>query len=281
MNLQRNEKAQVNLGTVIGTESGSLIVNGFGFGVALAGKYTPAEIFNIAATHKPKELTEHFPAVDDWKLFNDYVWLPWSRLHRNIGESVLLRCRMHTVPEHSTETMVDYVGTKDSYTTAWPRYISLNDRLSVFTRFSKELHGVRVLDLGCGCGNMLLGLASYNMDVYGVESHPEMFNQRSGLLQDRILFGDALECLKHYKPGSFDVVIVSMAGNVWWHDFQDFLIRVTELVHTNGLVILDTLAHKHTQVKSRSLYLAAMREVGLQPKLKTESMLAGLRTGGK
>lgn len=272
-----DELEETAIGTRIKTFNGSVMVTGFGFGVALNGHYTSADIFETAARHKPKEILTYHPAVWDWKLYNSYTWVPWSRLHRNIGESLVNRCKMHTVSNHSDDTVSDYIGSKAPYQDAWMQYITTSDRLSIFTRFAKDLRNLRVLDLGCAGGNNLLGLAAYGMDVYGVESHPELFNQRHYLLRDRIVFGDALECLNTFKPKSFDAVIVSCTGNIWWYDFPDFLIAVANLLVPSGLTILDTMAHKHVTIKDNSLYRVAMKEVGITAKLKSENMLVGVK----
>lgn len=277
--LNKGETHQTQFGMLIGTESGTMAVNRFCFGVELSGSYTSAEIFNVAANNKPKEFEQHHPAVDDWKLYNRFTWLPWKRLHRNVGESVLTRCKMHTLPVHSSGTLTEYMGGKQNYFDAWNKYIPTKDRLDLFSRFTRDLKGVRVLDIGSGCGNTLLELAAHNMDVYGIESHPEMYNQRSVLLHERIIFGDALECLAAtIKPGSFDITLVSMTGYVWWHDMQDFLMRVRETVHVNGVVVLDILQHHPGTIRATSLYTTLLREVGLDPKFKTRDMIACVRT---
>jgi SAM-dependent methyltransferase len=265
------------MGTLIRTYKGSVIVNGFGFGVELSGHYTTADIFETAARNKPAEMLTYHPAVWDWKLYNSYIWIPWTRLHRSIGESIVNRCKMHTVSNHSNETASDYIGSGTPYLDSWMRYITTSDRLAIFSRFSKDLRNLRILDLGCAGGNNLLGLAAYGMDVYGVESHPELYNQRHYLLRDRIVFGDALECLGTFKAKSFDAVLVSCTGNIWWYDFPDFLISVSNLLVPGGLAVLDTLPHKYVTIKDEKLYKVAMKEVGLMARMKSENMLVGVK----
>ena len=178
----------------------------------------------------------------------------------------------------SDEVVTNYVGSGDRVEDAWTRYITTSERLSVLTKFSKSLHGLSLLDLGCACGSGMLSLASYGVNTYGVENHPEMYNHRSQLLLDRIIFGDALECLYAFTQNSFDVVMVSMLGSVWWNDVREFLTDVARLVRPGGIVILDTMPHKHASLKAVAMYKAALSETGFQPKLKTENMLVGVRT---
>lgn len=264
-------------GELVTTSRGSLVVNGFGFGVHLGGFYTVAEIFQTAIKYKPENPESNHPAVSDWNTYNNFTWVPWSRLNPNTGEHIARRCKMVTYSGMSDEVFTDYVGTGDSVKHAWMRYIPTSERIGALTRFGIDLNGVRVLDLGCGCGNNLLSMAAYGMDVYGMDAHPEMYNQRHDLLRDRILFGDALSSLHVFKNNSFDVVIVSMLGSVWWNDVIQFLSSVGEKLHTGGIMMLDTMPHKHVALKAKSMYKNVLPESGVRPRLVTENMIVGMK----
>lgn len=275
---QSNQVEQTQLGSCYHTDRGSIIVNAFGFGVRLDGKYTSAEIYNTVLKHKPDAISTNHPVVVNWSLYNKYVWLPWSRLSHTCGEHIIRRCQMATVPTNSDDVIENYIGTGLHYNNAWTQYITTSDRLSAITKFT-TIKDTRILDLGCGCGNALTMLGAYGADVYGIEAHPEMYNSRNMLLENRIVFGDALECLYAFKPGSFDVVIVSMIGNVWWKDVSMFLERVRDLVHHGGLIMLDLMPHKHVDLNARSMYKSVMQDIGIPMKLKINDHIAvGVRT---
>jgi 2-polyprenyl-3-methyl-5-hydroxy-6-metoxy-1,4-benzoquinol methylase len=269
--------AECSLGTMHHTYGGSIITNGFGFGVWFGGKYTTNEIFHKTAEHKPKAQDANFPAVADWNLFNDFAWNAWSRHSPFIGEQIVNRCKMHTPSDMSDEMYDDYIGTGDSVWHSWPRYITGYDRIGVLTRLAPTLKSLKVLDLGCACGNSLLGLGAYGMDVYGVEYHPRMYNDRNALLKDRIVFGDALGCLYQFNKDAFDVVVISMVGNIWWTDVPHFLTDVSRVLRQGGIVLLDVMPHKHTNLKSKLMYKGIMKEAGIPVKLTTDNMLVGVK----
>lgn len=264
---------KTSIGDCYSLERGSIIVNDFCFGVRLDGKYTSAEIYNLVVKHKPQTIASNHPAVSDWSLYNKYVWVPWTRLAHTCGEHVIRRCQMSTVPSGSDDVIENYIGTGLHYDNAWTQYITTSDRLSAITKFT-SIKNTRILDLGCGGGNALAMLGSYGADVYGIESHPEMYNSRNMLLESRVFFGDALECLYMFKQKSFDVVIVSMLGNVWWKDVSTFLTYVRDLVHPGGLVMLDMMPHKHVDLNARSMYKSIMQEIGIPMKLKINDHIA-------
>jgi 2-polyprenyl-3-methyl-5-hydroxy-6-metoxy-1,4-benzoquinol methylase len=269
---------QIVLGTCFVTSGGrgDIITNDFCFGVRLDGKYTASEIFDCAVKHRPKaeSVTTYHPTVSDWSLYNKYVWIPWNRLHHGIGEHIIRRCQMTSTPMNSDEIVCDYIGTKSKYEDAWTRYITTSDRITAITKFTGSIKNLRILDLGCAGGNSLAMLGAYGADVYGIECHPEMFNARNKLLDQRIVFGDALECLHVFKPASFDVVIVSMIGNVWWRDVNFFLSQVRDLLYPGGLMMLDLMQHKHVDLKSRAMYKVVMQEIDVPMKLKVSDDIA-------
>lgn len=274
----QQEPEETSLGVRHFLDRGDMIINSFCFGIRLDGRYTSAEIYNTAVRNKPKTISIHHQAVSDWSLHNRYVWVPWNRLHNNSGEYISRRCQMATVPTQSDDVVDNYIGTKMKYEDAWSQYITTSDRLAAITKFT-SIKNTRILDLGCAGGNALTVLGAYGADVYGIESHPEMYNSRNRLLESRIIFGDVLECMHVFKPESFDIVIVSMLGNVWWKDVPVFLKSVRELVHSGGLVMLDMLPHKHVDLNSRSMYKVIMNEVGIPMKLKvSDSIAVGVRT---
>lgn len=122
----------------------------------------------------------------------------------------------------------------------------------------------------------MLYLAAYGCDVYGIESHPEMYNQRSQLVRDRIMFGDALELvISGLLPGTFDCALITIADSIWWHDFSDFIINVAKAVRVRGTIVLDTKTNK---IKDRNMYVTAFAETGCALKVKYPDMLVFSKT---
>ncbi len=90
----------------------------------------------------------------------------------------------------------------------------------VLRRFTAPLHavafrmcpgstGMRVLDIGCGTGNLLALYAEADCEVYGIDASPAMLGQARRRLGDEahLELGEGTDL--PYPDGTFDVVLVT------------------------------------------------------------------------
>jgi cyclopropane-fatty-acyl-phospholipid synthase len=107
--------------------------------------------------------------------------------------------------------------------------------------------GMRVLDIGCGWGDLALYLASLeDVQVTGVTLSKEQHALASGRAQkaglaDRVTFE-----LKDYREveGPFDrIVSVGMFEHVGVHHYDEFFQKVNSLMPDDGLMVLHSIGH--------------------------------------
>jgi len=90
------------------------------------------------------------------------------------------------------------------------RILSLGRIESVYDQVARLARGPRVLDLGCGTGNVALRLAARGLDLTGVDLSPEMldFARRKVIpgASLRWVEAGAVEIIDHFQPASFDTI---------------------------------------------------------------------------
>lgn len=90
------------------------------------------------------------------------------------------------------------------------RILSLGRIESVYDQVARLARGPRVLDLGCGTGNVALRLAARGLDVIGVDLSPEMLEfARQKVTPGASLHwveAGAVEIIDHFRPASFDTI---------------------------------------------------------------------------
>ncbi len=133
----------------------------------------------------------------------------------------------------------DYYGAsycahqEDTVRDALPDWLKLNRKAVVEKLQSRG----RVLDVGCGRGQVLAELQQSGWEVYGIEPSSHACHMARELLKtDTIWEGDALDA--PWPPGSFDVV-------TFWHvlehvpDPLKVMKRVREWLKEDGVVVLN------------------------------------------
>lgn len=108
-------------------------------------------------------------------------------------------------------------------------------------------HGrLRILDVGCGQGTQALWLAREGHRVTGMDTDPRMLDAlRSALAQEEsgvrsrveLLAGDGRDAGRHFRPGSFDVVLCH--GVLMYLDQPDpLLVSLVRVLAPGGLLSL-------------------------------------------
>lgn len=91
------------------------------------------------------------------------------------------------------------------------RLLSLGHIGTIYARVTQLVRGPRVLDLGCGTGNVALRLASRGLRVTGVDLSAEMLDvarqKMSPGLQANWVQAGAVELIDHFQPASFDTIV--------------------------------------------------------------------------
>lgn len=127
---------------------------------------------------------------------------------------------------------------------------------------------VKVLELGCATGTVLLQLARQGMDVIGIDSRAAMIqsaNRRNHEPKSsaRFFFMPLLECQSYFPSESFHVVIC----------LEDILARIGSLENISRLLrqVCRLLCPKGTIVFQLTNYDRIIREhIGSLPAIKTE-----------
>lgn len=90
------------------------------------------------------------------------------------------------------------------------RLLSLGRINATYNRVAQLARGPKVLDLGCGTGNIALRLAARGLDVTGVDLSPEMLDlarqKTPPGIAVRWVEASALELSDHFPPGSLDTI---------------------------------------------------------------------------
>jgi ubiquinone/menaquinone biosynthesis C-methylase UbiE len=91
------------------------------------------------------------------------------------------------------------------------RLLSLGHINRVYRRVAELVRGPDVLDLGCGTGNLTMGLARAGLGVTGVDLSPEMLAVAKRKIPPgtdvRLVHAGAAELIDHFPPESFDTII--------------------------------------------------------------------------
>ena len=250
---------------VLPTSRGSICGTKFGIGVDLDGTYTPNDILETGFKLKSMIKTETEPYWID--TFNNYSWIPWSRLNHQYCQAVRHRTMRDSKHNLEASDLTRYLGIGD-YVSVWPIYIPTASRIQALSAHFTSMQGLRVLELGCGCGHQLLPLAAHGCDVYGMELNPSLFGSRHPLLRDRIQFGDALiDPWLMYNQDSFNVIIVSMIGFVNYSDLLEFFTGLAHILR-KGVLIVDLVKHNSGtgSIRPFTSYKEPLRIAGFSPK---------------
>ena len=120
--------------------------------------------------------------------------------------------------------------------------------------------GLRVLDLGCGDGELAAGIVARGADVTGVDASASMVRAaRARGLDVRVGDGQALGAL--FDPGSFDAVF-SNAALHWMPDADAVLAGVATVLRPGGRFVGEAGGHGNVAAVATAL-LAALAERGV------------------
>ena len=252
------------------TDCGEYCITRFGLGLKFGGKFTSAAILKGCADALIQVPEDSRVAPYWFESFNDYTWVLWERMTEKYANAIQQRLRISTRNSISLDTSDNYLG-YGRYQDCWSSYISTSDRMLALTKTFHEVSGIRLLELGCGTGNQLISLAAYDIDVYGIELNPRLYAERHKLLQDQIVFGDALiDPWLVFKPGQFDAIIVSMLGFVDYSDLDSLFTGLHYILTHNGVLILDVFKTESSgNILPPTVYKNVLSGSGFVPKVIT------------
>lgn len=123
------------------------------------------------------------------------------------------------------------------------RIVSLGRIDSVYDRVVQLARGPRVLDLGCGTGNVALRLAARGLHVTGVDQSPEMLafarKKVTTGVAVRWLEAGAVEIVDHFQPASFDTIIsVLLISELSASEQAETLRQCHHLLRAGGQLII-------------------------------------------
>lgn len=251
------------------TDYGRACITWFGVGLEFGGKFTSSSVLSVCA--RAYRIVEEDKRNGDpywFPEFHKFAWIPWKRMTGRYANAVCHRMHLSTRTSVSLEDADMYVGC-GPYRNFWPSYIGTSERVQMLTSTFHDINGLRMLEIGCGTGHQLLGLAAYDVSVYGMELHPRLFAERHPLLEDRIVFGDALfDPWQLFAASSFDVIVVSMLGFVDFCDVPGFLTGLSMLLPRSGALVLDVFKTPSSgTIRTPSSYHNAIRAAGFEPQI--------------
>lgn len=113
-----------------------------------------------------------------------------------------------------------------------------------------QREGLRVLDLGCGAGELSSHLADYlpNSDVLGIDSAPEMLHQASEFARRGLTF--ALDDVPRFiaqaeADGETWDVVFSHSALQWMDDHAALIPRLLNLISNGGILAVQMPSNHH------------------------------------
>ena len=144
------------------------------------------------------------------------------------------------------------------------------------------LPAARVLEIGCGTGNLTRALLERGATVTAVDCNPEMLavaREKLSAYGDRVAFREmaAVEIADRFAAGSFDAAASSLAFSEMSADEQRYVLAGVHRVLRGGgrVVIADEV--QPTRVWQRVLYAIVRWPVAVVTYLLTQTSTAALR----
>lgn len=255
--------------TIVPIQGGALAVARHGFGVQLRGVYTPNEIYRSALAASSSVRRSDDPEFFD--SYYSYAWCTWDKLGIDACAALCERTRLVTQASFSkSDVHTNYAGLGKPYAACWDSYIAVTDRLSLLRRVAPNLEHLKLLDMGCAGGRMLLLYHAYGLDAYGIEANVAHYVSRSDLVRDRVVLGDALASMFLWSNESFDILICSLLGTVAFPDLPHLFRECRRVLVPSGTLVLDIPKRERAfigneLVEDYRTYLKTIRDAGLKP----------------
>jgi SAM-dependent methyltransferase len=176
-----------------------------------------------------------------------------SYLAYQYGDSEKLRIRMEAHERYSEHTETTGGG--------WQRY---------YVERLRPARGARVLDVGCGFGNIQPALCEAGARVIGFDLSPGMLREaRQRAVRDRLTI-ELFQADAQQIPLVDRSVDHALASHMLYHvpDMQRALEEMRRVVKLGGRVLITTNAADHT-ARLQSLHAQEARDVGLTPTAKS------------
>lgn len=140
--------------------------------------------------------------------------------------------------------MAFYQSLADYYDRVFP----LNPNQLKFVKRTGPLKGTKILDIGCGTGNLTMALTNEGADVTGIDLDEQMITKAKAKsnLDFRIL--NMLHLESRFDPGTFDSI--TCFGNTLVHlnspeDMENFFHQVKKILKPGGKFLLQILNYDH------------------------------------
>jgi ubiquinone/menaquinone biosynthesis C-methylase UbiE len=152
--------------------------------------------------------------------------------------------------------------------------------------------GLRILDAGCGAGNLSLRLAQQAREVVGVDHSAAMLaqaearSQRAGLTNLRLIEADLASGLGDQADGSFDLAVMVMVLHEMPHPTRTAVLRELTRLARRALLVdfvvpqpwnLAGLRNRTIEVLAGATHHRAFRDYcarGGLPSIATESVIS-------
>ena len=263
-------------------QNGEIVASEFGVGLKLDSLYTPHEILRVAVELK-KGITQTVLVPHGDVKLDEYAWCRWDRFGIKAATALAARCRLRSVmpidPKFVTQ---NYAGTNTDYLNGWVKYYPIEHRLKTMSKVMQARHfeRKRLLDLGCAGGRHFFELAMHGFDPYGIECNPHYFNTLHPMLENRVLFGDAMLDTYWFADVSFDVVLCSAHGYVMFPELSQMFSEAARLLIYGGVLVLD-IPPKGLNIGPSlqgdyRLYIRTLKDCGFRPKIWKDNQIVSV-----
>ena len=147
--------------------------------------------------------------------------------------------------------------------------------LTLVKKYTTDSSNLRVLDLGCGKGAVLIKLAKeFGCYCYGVDAVEEFIEEAKNKAKEFnvdeyccFACGDIRVEISDFRD--YDIIILGSIGPVLG-DYHSTLTKVSECIKENGLIIIDdgyiddSSEYSHPLIEKKSVILAQISDAGMR-----------------